>query len=126
MKTRILVVEDDRYISQLLRAVLVRHQFEVFSARDEAGFQKELSSNPEILLMDIMLGDRNGVDIYEETREKGLVDSKLPVIFLSASIKAIGKIRGKTGNEYTALAKPFEVSELVSTLRAALPTAASA
>lgn len=116
---RILIVEDDRDIAHLLKMILTKQKFEVAIAYNEEDFRKQaFAFLPNLILLDLMLGNKNGVQIYEKLLEEGF--SPTPVLVLSAGLKGISAVLGAKGEQYQAMSKPFETKELLANLNAKL------
>jgi DNA-binding response OmpR family regulator len=120
MKSRILITEDDSAIGKLLCFTLVRADFEVVIANNEHTLREQLKHfSPHLMLLDVILGSKNGVALYEELLAEGL-DPKIPVLFLSATVSRLASLTGPSGKHYTVLPKPFEVEDLIGFLRSAI------
>jgi two-component system phosphate regulon response regulator PhoB len=120
MKTKILVVDDEKDIQEIIRLNLVPEGYEVAvsSSADEAR-ETMKSFHPDLLLLDIMM---EGTDGYDFCRELRLTREyrALPVMFLSAKSEEFDKVLGLElgGDDY--LAKPFGMKELKSRVKALL------
>jgi two-component system response regulator MprA len=115
---RILLVEDDAELREMVRRALVREDFEV-TARSTGGdalraVEHEL---PDALVLDIGLPDSDGRDVCQALRGRGV---NAPVLFLTARDAVSDRLAGfgAGGDDY--LVKPFDVKELVARLRALL------
>ena len=117
MARNILVVEDDRNISDLIQMYLVKEGFEVRIAADGgkaiAEFQK---SAPDLILLDIMLPVMDGWAVCAHIREK----AKTPIIMLTAKSEVNDRITGLEMGADDYLVKPFGVMEMVSRVKAVL------
>ena len=116
-KTRVLVVDDDINISQLIRLYLEKEGYDVFTAYD--GFQaievfKE--STPNIIVLDIMLPGMDGWQVLREIRKT----SNLPIIMLSAKDETFDKVLGLELGADDYIVKPFDSKELVARIKAVL------
>ena len=117
MARNILVVEDDRNISDLIQMYLVKEGFEVRIAADGgkaiAEFQK---SAPDLILLDIMLPVMDGWAVCAKIRET----SKVPIIMLTAKSEVFDRIQGLEMGADDYIVKPFEMKELLARINAVL------
>src|SRR5207248_29498 len=114
----ILVVEDDRYISDLLRTALRGEGYRVRSASDGGAALRALNdAQPDVLLLDLMLPDVDGLELCARVREREPTAPYVPVIMLTAldtpAYKQLGFARG--ADDYVT--KPFDVAELLARVR---------
>ena len=117
MARNLLVVEDDRNISDLIQMYLVKEGFEVRIAADGgkaiAEFQK---SAPDLILLDIMLPVMDGWAVCAKIRET----SKVPIIMLTAKSEVFDRIQGLEMGADDYIVKPFEMKELLARINAVL------
>ena len=119
---RILVIEDDKQIRRFLRALLVNQGYSVAEAETaKAGILEATSQPPDLVILDLGLPDREGLDVLREIREW----SALPVIVLSARGEERQKVLALDEGADDYLTKPFGASELAARVRVALRRAAS-
>jgi two-component system KDP operon response regulator KdpE len=114
---RVLVIDDDPHIRRLLRLSLELKEFEVFEAAGSfEGSQLIPACRPDILLLDLNLGDGNGLEMLRRLREW----SSLPVIVLSVrdTERDIVSLLDAGADDY--LTKPFSTGELLARINAAL------
>ncbi|MGK9128411.1 response regulator [Olivibacter sp. SA151] len=113
MKKRVIVVEDDPDISELVRYILTDGDFEVTSFDCASAFWEGIvGTEPDIVLLDIMLPDGNGLEICKEMR-KSERTRNIPVVMMSAHYENID-------NEcrfVPYVKKPFDIDDLVSKVR---------
>src|SRR5437763_16783582 len=115
---RILVVDDEPNITDLVATVLRYEGFEVdVAANGWDALRKATEFGPDLVVLDIMLPDRDGFEVQQRLRDRGL---GVPVIFLTARDATEDKIRGLTlgGDDYVT--KPFSLEELVARIRSVL------
>ncbi len=115
-KPRILYVEDDPKSRLIIRKLLENAGCEVYEAADgREGIQKALKLNPDVILMDIMLPQMNGIEATRKLKETKET-SKIPIIALTAKAMARDreKILASGCDEY--IAKPMDISLLLQTL----------
>ncbi len=111
MNKRILIVEDDESIVQLERDYLEANGFNVESALSgKEGLEKALDGSFDLIILDIMLPEVDGLEICKKIREK----SDIPVLLVSAKRDDIDKIKGLGLGADDYVVKPFSPSELVA------------
>ena len=117
MGRNILVVEDDRNISDLIHMYLVKEGFDVRIAGDGGKaieeFQKKV---PDLILLDIMLPVMNGWAVCSKIRET----SQVPIIMLTAKSEVFDRIQGLEMGADDYIVKPFEMKELIARINAVL------
>lgn len=113
---RILVVDDDDHLREVVRYALAREGYTVIEARDGEAARRMLDSNPDLLVLDVAMPRLDGFSFCRELRQ----ESDVPVLFLSARNDEIDRVLGLDlgGDDY--LGKPFSTRELVSRVRALL------
>ena len=117
MATKILVVEDDANIAELLRLYLTKENFEVSIAPDGGKGVTEFERfAPDLVLLDIMLPVMDGWQVLREIRSA----SKTPVIMLTAKGETFDKVPGLEMGADDYVVKPFEIKELLARIRAVL------
>jgi two-component system, OmpR family, response regulator len=117
-EARLLVVEDDPNILELLSASLRFAGFDVSTATSgSAAVSAAKDRRPDLVVLDIMLPDLDGFEVIKMMREGG---TRTPVVFLTARDATDDKIRGLTlgGDDYVT--KPFSLEELTARIRAVL------
>lgn len=114
---RVLVVEDDHALRDLVARSLRAQDFDVVTAADGESALRSLEPLPDAILLDIGLPDADGRDICQAVRGRG-VDA--PVIFISGRREIADRLAGFASGGDDYLAKPFALSELVARLRAVL------
>ena len=115
---RILVVDDEVNITELVAMALRYEHFEVETAHTgRDGLAAVVSFRPDLVILDIMLPD---IDGFEVARRMAAERLRVPIVFLSARDAAEDKVRGLTigGDDYVT--KPFSLEELVARVRAIL------
>ena len=116
MARNILVVEDDRNISELIRMYLEKEGFEVRRAYDGGKAVEEYDKQaPDMVLLDIMLPGINGYELMDYAKA-----CELPVIFLTALGSTEHKVKGLRMGADDYLPKPFEIVELLARVEAVL------
>ena len=117
MARNILVVEDDRNISDLIRMYLEKEGFEVRLAYDGGKAVEEFEKQqPDMVLLDIMLPVLDGWQVCERIRQK----ARTPIIMLTAKSDVDDRITGLEMGADDYLVKPFEMKELMARINAVL------
>jgi two-component system OmpR family response regulator len=118
VKTRVLIVDDEPNIRDLLATSLRFAGYEIQTAANGAQAVAAVSeSEPDIILLDVMLPDMNGFSVTKKLRASGI---QSPILFLTARDDVEDKITGLTvgGDDY--LTKPFSLDEVVARIQAIL------
>src|SRR5829696_7314466 len=114
---RILIVDDDLDLCELLAKYLERESFEVDMAHDGSlGVERALSGDYTLVILDVMLPGLNGFDALSSIRSK----SNLPVLMLTARGDDVDRIVGLEMGADDYLQKPFNPRELIARIRAIL------
>lgn len=115
-KKRVLIVEDEKNIVDILKFNLQREGYDTLEAYDgDAGLEMALESNPDIILLDVMLPKQNGFDVCRTLREKG---NNVPVIILTAREEEADKVLGLEIGADDYITKPFSMRELMARVKA--------
>ena len=116
-KRRILIVDDDENIAELISLYLVKECFDTeMAANGEEALKKFESYHPHLILLDIMLPGIDGYDVCREIRKK----SNVPIIMLSAKGEVFDKVLGLKIGADDYMVKPFDSNELVARVQAIL------
>lgn len=114
---KILVVDDDKNICQLVRMYLEKDGFEVVCAYDGGSAVEEFNRlNPSAVILDIMLPVLSGMEVLKEIRKS----ANTPVIMLTAKGETIDKVLGLELGADDYVVKPFEPKELIARVKAVL------
>jgi len=117
---RILVVDDDRGIVRLVRAYLEQAGFQVLTAYDgETALHTLRRERPDLVVLDLMLPDRDGWDITRVVRGDRAL-AKTPIIMLTARVEDADKIVGLELGADDYVTKPFNPREVVARVRSVL------
>ena len=117
MVPKILIVEDDKAVGNLIETTLETQGYEVFTARTgQDAILQAASQKPDIMILDLGLPDFDGVQVIEKIRNW----SEVPIIVVSARSEDEDKITALDSGADDYLTKPFSVSELLARLRVAL------
>ena len=113
--SKILIIEDEMTIVDLISFNLKREGFEVDSAYDGvSGLEKALSGWADLILLDVMLPGMNGFDLLQKLRQ----ESDVPVIMVTAREEERDKVLGLETGADDYMTKPFSVKELVARIKA--------
>lgn len=121
---KILVVDDDIEIAELLEIYLKNEGYEPIMADDGKEALSKLNTNPDIALMilDVMMPNMNGLDVVKTVRK----DSRIPILMLSAKSGDMDKIQGLITGADDYVTKPFNPLEVMARVRSLLRRAENA
>ncbi len=117
-EARVLVVDDEESITDLVATTLRYEGFEVAVARDGAdALDRARGFGPDLVVLDVMLPDIDGFEVARRLADGG---HRVPILFLTARDAVEDRVRGLTigGDDYVT--KPFSLAELVARVRAVL------
>ena len=115
MAKKILVVDDEPNIVDILRFNLQREGYEVLAAYDgQEGLDKALSEGPDLILLDVMLPVMDGFQVCEELRK---TDRLTPIIMLTAREEEHDRVMGLELGADDYVVKPFSVREVMARVR---------
>lgn len=113
-KPRILVVEDDNSVKNLITTTLKAHDYHFLTAENgEVAILEAASHNPEIMLLDLGLPDIDGIEVIKRVRTW----SQMPIIVISARSEDADKIEALDAGADDYITKPFSVEELLARIR---------
>ncbi len=116
-KKKILIVDDDQNIAELISLYLTKEFFECEIAEDgETALEKYEEFHPNLILLDIMLPGIDGYDVCREIRKKDAT----PIIMLSAKGEVFDKVLGLELGADDYIIKPFDTKEMVARVKAVL------
>ncbi|MBS1705442.1 MAG: response regulator transcription factor [Armatimonadetes bacterium] len=114
---KVLVVDDETTILETVETKLRKEGFSVFTAESaEDGMRIYKQAKPDLLILDVMLPNRSGMDLCRAIRR----DSKVPIIFLTAKASEQDRIQGFEMGADDYVVKPFNLSELAARVKAVL------
>jgi len=117
MSKRILIVEDEKPIADILSFNLKREGYDVIVAYDgQDGVDKSLHENPDLILLDVMLPKKDGFQVLKEIRQK----LQTPVLMVTAKEEEVDKVLGLELGADDYITKPFSMRELVARVKANL------
>lgn len=117
MEKKILVVDDEKPIADILQFNLKKEGYTVFCAYDgNQAIEMVEEINPDLLLLDIMLPNKDGMEVCREVRKK----YEMPIIMLTAKDSEIDKVLGLELGADDYVTKPFSTRELLARVKANL------
>ena len=109
---KILIIEDEAGLVMTIKDRLMEERYEVDSASDgESGFEKASTGTFNLIILDLMLPKKGGLDICRDLRQKGV---ETPIIMLTAKGQVVDKVLGLKLGADDYMQKPFEMMELVA------------
>lgn len=118
MTAKILIIEDEKTLVKGIKLNLLDEGYEVDWAEDGiSGLEKALSTQPDLILLDIMLPHMNGLDVCRNLRDKNITT---PIIMLTAKGEEIDKVMGLEIGADDYITKPFSIRELIARIKAHL------
>lgn len=116
-KQRILIVDDDNNIAELISLYLIKECFETMIVNDgESALKANQTFKPNLILLDLMLPGMDGYQVCREIRK----DSQVPIIMLSAKGEIFDKVLGLELGADDYMIKPFDTKELIARIKAVL------
>ena len=113
---KILIIEDDYDIRKILKIYLEVESYEVWEAENGAEAMKQLAKQPDLVILDLMLPDIDGLSICKNIRQKYLY----PIIMITAKVGDQDKILGLSYGADDYITKPFNPLEVVARVKAQL------
>ena len=113
MKSKILLVDDEKDIVEFLEYSLIQEGFEVITAYDGIEALQKLTENPELIILDIMMPNIDGYEVCRRIRENK-VFSEIPVIFLTAKGSEADEIKGLELGASDFIKKPISPKKLIA------------
>jgi DNA-binding response OmpR family regulator len=115
--SRVLVIEDDPGIADVIRRGLIYQEFQVDVAHTGSqGLEAARDNLPDVVILDLMLPDMDGVEVCKRLRAA----DEVPIIMLTARDATSDKVEGLGAGADDYMTKPFEFEELIARIRAAL------
>ena len=114
---KILIIEDEKSISDIIKFNLTKEGFAVETAFDgQEGFEKAISEKPDLILLDIMLPIMDGFAVCRKIREK----SNVPILMLTAKEEEVDKVLGLELGADDYITKPFSLQVLLAKIKTIL------
>ncbi|HQI40360.1 MAG: DNA-binding response regulator [Ignavibacteriales bacterium UTCHB2] len=115
---KILIIEDDPATLRGLEETFSEEHYQVTTSMSgQMGFDKAMEENYDLIILDLMLPDKNGIDICKDLRNKGI---NTPVLMLTGKKEEVDKIIGLEIGADDYVTKPFSVREVVARVKALL------
>lgn len=122
MNNKILIVEDDLSVSEMIQDYLEKEGYKVVTAFEgEEGMQKFQNATFDLIILDIMMPKLNGIEVMKQIRR----DSSVPILIVSAKDTDVEKVLGLELGADDYIAKPFSMIELSARVKSALRRATS-
>ncbi len=117
MNKKILIIEDDKKISELIRTYLEKDGYKTVVAFDgREAWEKFKQESPDLMLLDLMLPELDGISLAKKIRET----SQVPIIMLTAKVDEVDKLLGLELGADDYITKPFSPRELVARVKAVI------
>lgn len=115
---RVLIVEDDPHISELISLYIEKEGFQAICAEDgEIGLSLYFDNSPDFIILDIMLPEMDGWEVCQAIRRD---NPDIPIIMLTGKGESYDKIRGLTIGADDYIVKPFDPNELIARVKAVM------
>ncbi|MEE3237946.1 MAG: response regulator transcription factor [Pseudomonadota bacterium] len=112
---KIIIIDDDEKLGQLLTQYLERYDMEVYAEMTPSrGLKLIKKVKPNLLILDVMLPEKDGFEVCREIRAKSSIYGQLPILMLTAHAEVTDRIVGLELGADDYLPKPFEPRELVA------------
>ena len=117
MQKKIIVIDDEKNIVNIIKFNLKKEGYVVITASDgQEGLEKIFSQNPDLILLDIMMPKMDGYEVCKKVREK----INTPIIMLTARAEEVDKVLGLELGADDYVTKPFGIRELMARVKANL------
>jgi two-component system response regulator VicR len=112
---KVLIIEDEKAISDIVKFNLTKEGFATDTVFDgKEGLERALATDPDLVLLDVMLPSMDGFDVCRKLREK----SNVPIIMLTAKEEEVDKVLGLELGADDYITKPFGLRELIARIKA--------
>lgn len=116
MAYKILVIDDDTELLQMLRSYFEIKKYEIITAEDGAEGLRKMNSQPDIILLDINMPRIDGIEVCRRIRDK----TSCPILFLTARVEEQDIVNGLSSGGDDYILKPFRLKELDARITAHL------
>jgi DNA-binding response OmpR family regulator len=115
---KILIIDDDKNLGDLLTQYLFKNEIEAHVATTPSkGFELIKKQKPDLLILDVMLPEKDGFEVCREIRAKSAIYGLLPILMLTAHAEVDNRIVGLELGADDYLSKPFEPRELLARIQ---------
>jgi len=115
---KILIIDDDKNLGDLLTQYLLKNEIEAHVATTPSkGFELIKKQKPDLLILDVMLPEKDGFEVCKEIRAKSAIYGLLPILMLTAHAEVDNRIVGLELGADDYLSKPFEPRELLARIQ---------
>lgn len=115
---KILIIDDDENLGELLTQYLLKNRIEACVANTPSkGFELIKKQKPDLLILDVMLPEKDGFEVCKEIRTKSAIYGLLPILMLTAHAEVSNRIVGLELGADDYLSKPFEPRELLARIQ---------
>ncbi len=119
-KAKILVVDDEPDVLQLIKSRLELNRYEVVTASNgDEGIERAAAEQPDVILLDVLMPEKNGYATCRELRDRPDT-SGIPVIFLTAKGRKEDMVEGTWAGAVGYIVKPYDPKQLLETIEGAL------
>lgn len=116
-KYKVLIIEDEAKLARFVELELLHEGYDVVIANNgRTGIEMYRAENPDIILLDLMLPELNGIEVCRRIRK----ESSIPIIMLTAKGEVMDKVVGLDSGADDYMTKPFDIEELLARLRVGL------
>ena len=120
LKTKILVIDDDKILGKTLKIVLSMHGYDVCYANSgSSGIQKAFEYKPDLILCDVKMGSVNGYRVYNFLKDSSILDA-VPFIFITACNEPKDFRIGMDLGADDYITKPFNIQELLARVKSVI------
>lgn len=117
MAKKILIIEDYKATAEMLSRMLEMNGYEAISALDgESGLKKAALERPDLILLDIMLPEKSGIEVCKELKS-GPRTKNIPVVMVTVKVEEEDVQKGKQAGAVDYVFKPFDPDKLMETIQ---------